>query len=47
MKDGPVPQSTQKLASLVSTGLGRFHGLNPKMLLALAVILFLTDVGYE
>ena len=47
MKDRPLPQSTQKLASLVSTGLGRFHGLNPKMLLALAVILFLTDVGYE
>ena len=47
MKIRPVPQSTQRLASLVSTGLGRFHGLNPKMLLALAVILFLTDVGYE
>ena len=47
MKVRPVPQSTQRLASLVSTGLGRFHGLSPKMLLALAVILFLTDVGYE
>lgn len=47
MKSRPVPQSTQRLAELVSTGLVRFHGLNPKMLLALAVILFLTDVGYE
>ena len=47
MKIRPVPQSTQRLASLVGTGLGRFDGFNPKMLLALAVILFLTDVGYE
>ncbi len=47
MKDRLFPQSTQKLASLVSAGLGRFQGLNPNMLMALAVILFLTDVGYE
>lgn len=42
-----IPQSTKKLASMVVKGLSRFHGLSPKMLLSLAVILFLTDVGYE
>jgi signal transduction histidine kinase len=43
----PVPASTQSLAELVGTGLGRLEGLSKKTLLTLATILFFTDLGYE
>lgn len=47
MKVRPVTRSAQHLVSQIGTGLGRLNALNPKMLLVLGVILFLTDIGYE
>lgn len=47
MKVQPLPRSAGSLIKQVGIGLGRLDGLNPRMLLALSLILFLTDIGYE
>ena len=47
MKVRPVERSTKSLSSQVGVGLGRLAVLNPRMLLVLAIILFLTDIAYE
>lgn len=47
MKVRPVTLSARHLTSQIGIGLGRLNALNPKMLLVLTFILFLTDIGYE
>lgn len=47
MSEREDPYSVRKITDLAFRGLGRINVLAPKTLISIAVILFLTDFGYE
>jgi len=47
MSRASSPTSPKSLSSLVATGLGRLNVFQPRLLIAISIILFMTDIGYE
>ena len=47
MSGASSPTSPKSLSSLVATGLGRLNVFQPRLLIAISIILFMTDIGYE
>ena len=47
MSGASSPTSPKSLSSLVATGLGRLNVFQPRLLIAISAILFMTDIGYE
>ena len=47
MSRASSPTSPKSLLSLVATGLGRLNVFQPRLLIAISIILFMTDIGYE
>ena len=47
MSQASSPTSPKSLSSLVATGLGRLNVFQPRLLIAISIILFMTDIGYE